>query len=131
LILLDTHAWIWWLSGDESLSQGARAAIEPAIAEHALFVSSISVWELALLVSKGRLQLSVDVRRWVRTAEALPFLTFLPIDNQIALRSVELGPALHADPADRMIVATALLQGLSLVSKDERLRAAGLVPVIW
>lgn len=131
MILLDTHAWIWWLAEPESLSGPAREAIDAALAEGGMSVSSISVWELALLVRKGRLRLTMDVQRWVEAAEALPHLTFIPVDNAVARRSVALGPALHPDPADRIILATAVLHGMSLVSKDERLRACGVAPVIW
>jgi PIN domain nuclease of toxin-antitoxin system len=96
-----------------------------------VFVSSISVWEFALLLQKGRLELTLDGSAWVQRAQALPFLSFIPVDNTIALRAAGLGPALHADPADRMIVTTALLHGLTLVTKDERLRSAGLVATVW
>jgi PIN domain nuclease of toxin-antitoxin system len=130
VILLDTHAWIWWLSDSPALSERARAAVKEAAGDRSLFVSSISAWELAMLVRKGRLRLTTDAARWIRAAEALPFLSFIPVDNAIAVRSALL-KGLHPDPADRMILATALEHGLSLVTKDERLHAAGSVPVIW
>ncbi len=131
MILLDTHAWIWWLAQPHSLSPAARAAIEGSIEGEGVGVSSISVWELALLVHKGRLGLAMDPAAWVEACEALPFLAFYPVDNTVALRAVSLPPAFHADPADRMIVATALVHGMRVVTKDERMRASGLVGAIW
>jgi len=139
VLLLDTHAWIWWLAQPAALSGPARAAVEEAIGSAAggsgggpgVAISSISVWELATLVHRGRLELTMTPARWLKECEKLPFLVILPVDAQVALRSVSLGPALHPDPADRMIVATALLRGFTLVTKDRRIRQAGLVPTIW
>lgn len=121
MILLDTHAWVWWASNPELLSQAARTAADEAARRHELFVSTISSWELALLVEKGRLALSLDVRDWIARCEALPFLTFVPLTNAVAVESVRLPGFPHADPADRIIVATAMSLGARLVSKDEKL----------
>lgn len=152
MLLLDTHAWIWWLARPEALSAPARAAVEEAVGSEVggsgggrtagrgghgggdgggVAVSSISVWELAMLVQRGRLELTMTPSRWLEECERLPFLAFLPVDGRVTLRSVSLGSALHPDPVDRMIVATALLHDLTLVTKDERIRQAGLVPTIW
>ena len=131
MILLDTHVWIWWLAQPEVLSQPAVDAIADAVRGNGVCVSSISVWEFALLVQRERLRIRVGADEWVARSEALPFLRFLPVDARVALRTVSLGPALHPDPADRMIVATALLHGIPLVTKDGRIRRSGLVPVIW
>ena len=131
MILLDTHAWVWWLSAPESLPEPSRLAIDEARRHSRLLVSSISVWEVALLVSKGRLQLTLPVEDWISKAEALSFLKFVPVDNAIALRSVHLPGSLHPDPADRIIVATAMDRRVALVTKDERLRAYPHVKTIW
>ncbi|MCI5140495.1 MAG: type II toxin-antitoxin system VapC family toxin [Candidatus Electrothrix sp. ATG1] len=131
MIVLDTHAWIWWISNPEKLGVAASSAIEEAIHENSIFLSSISTWEIALLVAKGRLTLSINVRDWVRKTESLPFIRFMPVDNTIALRSVDLPGAFHADPADRIIVATALSTGMPLVTKDEKIRACSFIQAIW
>lgn len=137
MILLDTHAWIWWLAQPESLSEAARTAVERAVADwkpgagSGLAVSSISVWELAMLVDRKRLELTTSPARWVHACESLPFLSFVPVDNRVALHSVTLPSTLHADPADRMIVATALVHNMTLLTKDERIRRHGLVPTLW
>ena len=121
MILLDTHAWVWWVSNPELLSRAARGAADAAAARHELFVATISSWEMALLVEKGRLELALDVRDWITRCESLPFLAFIPLSNAIAVESVRLAGFPHADPADRIIVATALSLGARLVTKDEKL----------
>ncbi len=84
-----------------------------------------------MLVNRGRLELTMDVADWIANSEALPFLRFVPVTNQIALRSVSLPTDVHGDPADRMIIATALFLGASLVTKDERIRNYPHVETIW
>lgn len=130
-VLLDTHAWVWWVSDPQYLSEGARQVIDGAAAEARLYVSSISVWEVAMLVARGRLELRMEVGEWVRRSEVLPFLRFVPVDNAIALRAVSLPEPFPADPADRIIVATALVLGATLVSKDERILQYRHVRALW
>jgi PIN domain nuclease of toxin-antitoxin system len=131
VIVLDTHIWVWWASQARALPQAAAEAIDQSIRERELHVSSISAWEVSLLVSRGRLQLTMDVQDWVARSEALPFLNFVPVDNRIALRSAHLPTPLHDDPADRMIVATALTLGATLITRDERLLSYPHVRTIW
>jgi PIN domain nuclease of toxin-antitoxin system len=131
MIVLDTHAWLWWISNPEKLESAAASAIEQAMSENGILISSISTWEIALLVAKGRLALSIDVRDWVRKTESLPFVRFMPVDNTVALRSIALPGAFHADPADRIITATALTTGLPLVTKDAKIQACSFVETIW
>ena len=131
MILLDTHAWVWWASNPDLLSQTARKAVDDAARRHELFVATISAWELALLVTKGRLDLTLDVRDWIARCEALPFLSFVPLSTGIAVESVRLPDFHHADPADRIITATALSLGARLVTKDEKLLEYRPVRAIW
>ena len=131
MILLDTHIWIWWISNIEKLSPKALNAINKARCESSIVISSISTWEIALLVEKGRLELSVSVRDWVRKTEGLPFVRFAPVDNTISLRSVSLPGEFHLDPADRIITATAMTMGIPLVTKDERIIGYPHVNTIW
>lgn len=131
MIVLDTHAWLWWLSDPEALSAAARAAVERSAASASVTVSSISAWEVALLVKKGRLVLSMDVQEWVRKSESLPYVHFHPVDNAIAVRSVNLPGLLHEDPADRIIVATALHLDAAVVTRDEKIRNYPAVRTIW
>lgn len=130
MTLLDTHVWLWWLDDPKRLSEHAMTAIEEARTAGTLAVSSISVWEAAMLVKKGRLALKVDVANLVSSCEQLSFLEFVPISSRIALESVRLEP-FHPDPADRFIVATAKSFGGTVVTKDERIRKFKAVKSVW
>ena len=131
MIVLDTHVWVWWVSGIEELPLKVIRLIEKAIDQKAIYISCISVWEVAQLIERGRLQITLDVNNWVARSEALPFVHFIPVDNAIALRSVQLPSPLHPDPADRIIIATALNLGFPLVTRDERLAHYAHVQTIW
>jgi len=131
MILLDTHAWIWYLSNPELLSDRAREAVDAAKKDGGIHVSCISTWELFLLVKKGRLVLTQDETAWVHRAEGLSFLKFVPVDNEIARLSVQLPPPLHDDPVDRIIAATARALGLTLITKDERLLNYSHIASLW
>lgn len=131
MILLDTHVWVWWMSNPDILSEPAKKAVDEALENGPALVSSISVWEVALLVAKNRLQLTMDVTDWIAKAERVPFVRFIPVDNTIALRSVTLRGLLHDDPADRMIIATALNKDAAIVTKDKRILRYPHVETIW
>ena len=131
MIVLDTHAWIWWVASPDQLSEPALEAIEPARERKAIYISSISAWEVALLVRKGRLALTIPVEEWIARSEALPWVQFVPLDNQIALRSNHLPGELHEDPADRIIIATALTLGHPLISRDTKIRDYPHVESVW
>jgi len=132
VLLLDTHVWVRWVSDPPWLSSPARAAIDRALeAGERLQVSSISAWEVALLVTKGRLELTLEVSDWIARSEASPSLEFVPVDNRISVASAQLPPPLHWDPADRIILATARGRGLRLVTADRRLREYPHVDTVW
>ena len=130
MILLDTHAWLWWLSDPDRLSLPARRRIADARENGVVAVSAISAWEAAILVRKGRLELRLAVGDIVAACSRLPFFRFVPIGAGIAVASVELD-GLHPDPADRLIVATARHEGLDLVTKDERLPRWPGATTVW
>lgn len=131
MTVLDTHVWVQWVNDPKDLSPRARRLIDRASAGGSLHVSSMSVLEVALLVAKGRLRLTMDTQQWVARSEQLPFLHFVAMDNEIALNSIALrGPA-PADPADRIIVATTLVLGATLITRDERLRNYPYVRTEW
>jgi len=131
MIVLDTHAWIWWVSSPTLLSETAKRIIDEAITERSICISSISVWEVAVLESRGRLKLTMSAGDWVAASEALPFIDFVPVSNSIALKSVQLPGALHDDPADRIIIATAISLGAVLVTKDEKISNYPHVKTAW
>ena len=119
------------MSDPDQLSDAAREAVEIAAAGRAIAISAISTWEVALLVDRGRLTLRMDVADWIAHSEALPYWTFIPVDNKIAFGSVALPPPFHPDPADRMIVATARSLNIPVVTKDQRIRSYPHVTTIW
>lgn len=131
MILLDTHVWVWWVAQASDLPRRVARLIDERIATEAVCVSAISVWEVALLVQRKRLKLAMGVTEWVKRSESLPFLRFVPVDNDVALRSVLLPPPFHSDPADRIIVATAIQLGAVLVTKDEKLRSYPHIEARW
>ncbi|MCC7265489.1 MAG: type II toxin-antitoxin system VapC family toxin [Candidatus Latescibacteria bacterium] len=133
-LLLDTHTWIWLMNGEEPLrSSPARRVIEAAAGKALLRVSPISVWEVGMLEAKGRIALDLEVEAWVGQALAAPGIALAPLTAEIALASSRLPGALHGDPADRMLVATARSLGAALVTRDKELVAygkRGFVPVL-
>jgi PIN domain nuclease of toxin-antitoxin system len=131
LIVLDTHVWVWWVANPEKISGPAQEEIDRAMEREEIFISSISCWEVALLNRKDKLELTVPVADWIARSEALPFIHFVPLDNRIALRSNQLAGDLHEDPADRIIIATALTLGVPLISKDRKIRDYPHVKTIW
>ncbi len=131
MIVLDTHAWIWWVSSPEYLSETAKQIIDEAATGKNIFISCISAWEIAILVSRGRLKLTMSPADWIAASEALPFFDFVPVSNSIALKSVQLPGILHNDPADRIIIATAVSLGATLVTKDEKIRNYPHVKTVW
>jgi PIN domain nuclease of toxin-antitoxin system len=131
MILLDTHALIWWVEGRGRLS---RAGVE-AIREHApALVSPISLWELAMLVARGRIEVDREPMRWTRDLLASETVAVAELTPAAAVAAARL-PDFHGDPADRFIYATAREMRVALVSKDAHMRAYARrrrdVQVIW
>ncbi|HEY6895657.1 MAG TPA: type II toxin-antitoxin system VapC family toxin [Rhodocyclaceae bacterium] len=123
--MLDTHALVWLLAGNQRLGAKARKTIQKAARDNDLFVSAISPWEIAVLVSKGRLVLDRDVGEWVQTALALPGIRLEPLSPEVAVASTRLPGQLHSDPADRIIAATARHLGAALITADSQLLGYG------
>jgi len=117
-LLLDTHIWIWYLTGSSSITSRIRIALEAE--KNEVFLSPISVWEALLLGEKGRVKFQPDPATWIRTAlERFPVIE-AAVNHEIAIRSrtVDLP---HPDPADRFLVATAQVYHARLVTADRRL----------
>ncbi len=116
--LLDTHVWFWYLVGSPKLPRGLRRAIDGALTE--CWLSPVSVWEVAMLAARKRIELAGGPRAWTEEAwRALP-LHEADLNREIALRATELRLA-RRDPADRFIAATALVYELTLLTVDRRL----------
>ena len=139
MILLDTHALIGWADGDRlRLSGNALAAIDQEIestgrpsGSPGLLVSAISCWEVALLVNRGRLALSLDVERWLALLSSHPAVRLLALDPAVAVAATRLPEPFHADPADRFLVAQARELGIPLLSADSKIRSYGHVRSLW
>lgn len=131
MIVLDTHVWVWWVSSLAPLSPKVRRLIGDGVQQNAIYLSSISIWEVAQLANRGRLQLTMGVADWVAKSEMLPFVHFVPVDNTIALKSVQLPDPLHSDPVDRIIIATALTLGFPLATRDEKIARYPHIRTIW
>ena len=120
MLILDTQVLLWLRNGDRRLGSRARRELEQAWLTDAAAVSAITYWEVALLRAKGRSEFPEDVLRWRRDLLGQG-LAEIPVDGEIGIRANAL-TGFHADPADRIIVATAL-EGHSLVTSDERILA--------
>ena len=126
MILLDTHAWLWWVSKPSELSRAARQSIG---GESRIGVSAISCLEVATLVAKGRISLDRDTLEWLETA--LPKVELIPLTPPVAVKATQLGNDFPGDPADRVIAATSILESAPLITKDSRIRDYAAVKTVW
>lgn len=118
-LLLDTHVWLWTLDGTAgALPTAARTLIERAAAAQRLFVSDFSYWEIAMLASKGRLQLASDASVWLERAAQAPGIISVPVSRDVLVHSTRLPGEPHGDPTDRILLAHAQTLGASLVTCD-------------
>ena len=129
MILLDTHVLVWMASDPKRLSRKARAAIREARQKTGVAVATITLWELAWLAENGRIQVVGSVESFVR--ETVSRVILQPITPEIAALAVQLPAGFPKDPADRLITATAMVEGAPLVTADERIRQAKVVQTIW
>lgn len=121
-LLLDTHVWLWIAHGSSvPLRPATVRAIERAGARRALRVSVISVWEIALLESKGRIDFPMGCSKWISRALDRADLELVGLDRDVAIESCRLPGVLHADPADRFLIATARLRTFAIVTRDARI----------
>jgi PIN domain nuclease of toxin-antitoxin system len=129
VIVLDTHAWLWWIAAPDRLSSAAATTIEEA---PRLGVSTLSAWEIATLARRGRISLDRDIRLWVRQAFAQPRVVALAPGLEVAVAAALLdAEAFPGDPIDRMIYATARDAGATLVTRDRALRGFDPAHTVW
>ena len=133
MIVLDTHTLIWWVGNDAQLSTKAKKAIKKEMAAPSgqILVSSITAWEVSMLVTKDRLTLTMDVDSWLSVVESIENLQFVPVNNKVAIESTRLPGEFHKDPAVRLIVALARTMSAPLVTADEKIRSYSHVKTIW
>ncbi|MBI3513749.1 MAG: type II toxin-antitoxin system VapC family toxin [Proteobacteria bacterium] len=122
-LLLDTHVALWLDSGDDRLGAATRRAIDGAWkAGGRILLSAVSVWEIAVLVDKGFIELDVPVEAWVARFLSRPGLAAVPLDHETAARAYQLHHLEHRDPADRLLIASAIGLDCPLVTHDDRIR---------
>ena len=129
MILLDTHVLAWAANDSKQLSREAASAIRRARRDGGLAVSAITVWELALLVARGKVQVYGSIETSLRLL--LEGVTILPITTEIAALATQFPDDYPRDPADRIIGATARAEGLTLVTRDEKIRRSPLLKTVW
>lgn len=120
MILLDTHIWVWWVDDNSHLAERQRRLIQDNL-RSGLGISAISCWEVAKLVEYDRLELGSPIEEWMDQAVAYPGMQLLELTPRIAVESTKLPGSFHRDPADQIIVATARVYSISLLTADSRI----------
>lgn len=124
-LLLDTHVWFWYALGVSKLSPAARKVITHAAQNHSLYIAAISLWELAMLEERKRITLGMPCLEWINQSIEKISLQVAPVTSTIAVESCNLPGKLHADPADKLIIATARVENLKLLTRDEKILEYG------
>jgi len=127
-VVLDTHAWIWWVAAPNRLSRKAKSRIG---ASSRIGVSAVSCLEVATAVAKGRISLDRGVLDWLQTALSPKSVELVALTPQIAVAAAQLGRDFPGDPADRVIAATAILESAVLLTKDDKLHGRAGLSAEW
>ena len=125
--LLDTHAWIWWIDQDARLGARTIAVLDSLSRDQRPFLCDISLWEVAMLVERGRIELDLPLGEWLDLAAHPRSVQVVSITPRIAAAVASLPDSFHRDPADRLIVATSRALGLSVLSHDRLINRSRLV----
>jgi len=131
LILLDTHVLLWLCLEPRQLSRSAASAIRRAVSSGGIGIASISLWEIAMLIARGRLSPRGTPEAWIVELVETSGVVVKEITPIIAVLSTQFPRDFSADPADRMIAATARAEGLALVTRDKNIRRSPIVKTIW
>ncbi len=126
-MLLDTHIWIWWLTGGGNLSRAERDALDAEAALQPPRISAITLWEAQMLHERGRLKLTAPFETWLLEATAPGVVEILPLATSVILELNRLPQTFHGDPADRIIVSTARAFEVALATHDRKIRQSRLV----
>jgi len=129
VIVLDTHALLWWALDPQRLSLEATTLLAK-MEQSGGVASAISIWEIGIKAKRGKLELPISVEEFAHRIERGRVVELVPVDTSTWLRSLSLRWE-HSDPADRVIVATALMRGLPLLTKDAAIRESGQVTCVW
>ena len=129
MILLDTHVVLWLAFEPDRLSKRAKEVIRAARLQGGLAIAGITLLELAWLAEKGRIETKLSIESLVRLCVSK--MTVIPISPEIAARAVSFPDPYPKDPQDRLIGATALVEGIELVTHDKQIKDSGMIPIIW
>lgn len=129
MILLDTHALLWWALDPDRLSSAAAASLQ-AMERRGGFASATSIWELGIKIQRGKLDLGISIAEFARRIEKSGIIELVPVTTATWLRSLELAWD-HRDPADRVIVATAILKDVPLLTADTEIHRFGGISCVW
>jgi PIN domain nuclease of toxin-antitoxin system len=125
--LLDTHAWVWWIDQDPRLGASTIAVLDALPRDQRPFLCDISLWEVAMLVERGRIELDLPLSEWLDAAAHPRSVQVVGITPQIATAVATLPDSFHRDPADRLIVATSRALGVPVLSHDRLINRSRLV----
>lgn len=129
-ILLDTHIWLWWLTGSANLSKRESEALDDRAAVQLPYISAISIWEAQMLASRHRLVLREAFELWIHRMTSPDTIQMLPLDVEVVVALNALPKSFHGDPADRLIVATAKAHSLALATHDRQIRRSR-ITTLW
>jgi len=124
-ILFDTHAWLWTMAGEKQFSSKIINLIEEKRQNNSLYLSDISLWEICMLAKKGRITLGQPTLPWLKNAIKCSNVRPIHLTPEIAFESTELPGNFHGDPSDRLIVATARLLSLAILTRDDKILTYG------
>jgi PIN domain nuclease of toxin-antitoxin system len=125
-LLLDTHIALWLDTGDQRLATATRTLIDDCWhTGGTIYLSAVTAWEIALLVDTGRIDLDLPIEAWVERFLDRPGIAPVPLGHRAACRAYQLAPFPHRDPADRLLIATAIELACPLVTYDERIERFG------
>lgn len=128
MLILDTHAWIWYVTESSKLGNKAKKKIDSA---DICGVSAISCWEIAMLVEKGRIEFNMPIETWIHLALDYKKIKLIELLPKIAIMASKFGNSFHGDPADRIITATAIHTNSILITKDSKIAQSKLVETVW
>lgn len=130
MLLMDTHVWFWTLTEPNRLSKTAYDLIKNTVVDERA-IASISIWEFAMMAQRGRIKMKMTAEQWLDYAINKTGIQVLELSPKVAVESCQLPGDFHADPADRIIVATARINGATLVTKDRKILDYPYVNSAW